>query len=528
MKHKVVIGFLGNDRDTPRESSRSTKWRPTVSLCQHMDFPISRLALIYQPDFEPLVHTVAEDVRKVSAHTEVEVIKMPFNDPYDFDEVYEALYDFARGYNFDIDREDYFIHITNGTHVAQICLYLLAESHYFPAKLIRTWAAGKRGLGGYKVIDLAVLLNTRLASRFRQEMQEDISFLKMGIDTRNKEFNKVIGELAAVALRSKDPILLIGPTGSGKSQMAQLIFELKKRKHQLEDKFVEENCATIRGSVAMSRLFGHVKGAYTGATTKRAGLLKTADKGLLFLDEIGDLGIEEQAMLLRALEQKKFTPMGSDHTETSDFQLIAGTNHDLVSEVREGKFRKDLYSRIKLWTFQLPGLCDRLEDIEPNIDFEIAKYVRRTGIVVRFSKEAQDRFLSFATSEQAKWAGNFRDLNGAIIRMSTMAEDGRITLDIVEEEIIRLLADWNTEFIVEDDYLEHLIGKDRSNKLDLFDRLQLKQVLKVCRESRTISDAGRILYPHSRKRRKKLNDADRLSKYLNKHGIEWEQIQQAT
>src|SRR6185436_12447123 len=113
-------------------------------------------------------------------------------------------------------------------------------------------------------------------------------------------------------------------------------------------------------------LFGHVKGSFTGAAQDRKGLLVAADGGLLFLDEIGELGLDEQAMLLRAVEEKRFLPVGSDTEVESDFQLIAGTNRGLAEEVRSGRFRADLLARIDLWTFRLPGLAERREDVEPN------------------------------------------------------------------------------------------------------------------------------------------------------------------
>ena len=106
----------------------------------------------------------------------------------------------------------------------------------------------------------------------------------------------------------------------------------------------------------------------------RAGLLATANKGVLFLDEIGELGLDEQAMILRAIEEKRFLPVGSDKESESDFQLLAGTNRDLSQEVANGNFRADLLARLNLWTFHLPGLKDRREDIEPNIDYELRKF----------------------------------------------------------------------------------------------------------------------------------------------------------
>ena len=146
----------------------------------------------------------------------------------------------------------------------------------------------------------------------------------------------------------------------------------------------------------MSTLFGHKKGAFTGAQADRPGLLRQADKGILFLDEIGELGPDEQAMLLRALEEGKWLPMGSDKPIISRFQLIAGTNRDLLENVVEGTFREDLLARINTWTFQLPGLAERREDIEPNVEYELAQYGQRHGRAISFNREAMQSFLQFA------------------------------------------------------------------------------------------------------------------------------------
>src|ERR1700684_4067961 len=199
----------------------------------------------------------------------------------------------------------------------------------------------------------------------------------------------------------------MGPTGAGKSRLARRIYELKKVRHAVKGEFVDVNCATLRGDGAMSALFGHTKGAFTGALKDRPGLLRTADAGVLFLDEIGELGGDEQAMLLRALEEKTFLPLGSDREAHSDFPLIVGTNRNLLSAVREGRFREDLLARINLWTFTLPGLRSRSEDIEPNLQFELDQFAQRTSHRVTFSKEARRQFLDFALSSSAKWTGNF-------------------------------------------------------------------------------------------------------------------------
>src|SRR5581483_1971160 len=126
----------------------------------------------------------------------------------------------------------------------------------------------------------------------------------------------------------------------------------------------------------------------------------------------------------------------------SDFQLIAGTNRDLPAAARQGRFRDDLLARINLWTFTLPGLADRTEDIAPNLEYELEEYARLSGTRVTFSKEARERFVAFASSPAARWPGNFRDFNSALVRMATLAQGGRITSELVREEIDRLQQMW--------------------------------------------------------------------------------------
>jgi transcriptional regulatory protein RtcR len=332
-----------------------------------------------------------------------------------------------------------------------------------------------------------------------------------------------------VAVKSRAPILLMGPTGAGKSFLARRLYELKKTRRQVDGRFVEINCATLHGDGAGSTLFGHIKGAFTGAVTPRAGLLRSADKGLLFLDEIGELGLDEQAMLLKAVEEKRFLPVGGDHEVHSDFQLIAGTNRDLAREVAAGRFREDLFARINLWTYELPGLVERSEDIEPNIDYLLREFGAEHGQMVRFNKEARDRYMRFAMSPEARWAGNFRDLSASITRMATLAESGRINDLIVDGEIARLRLLWRPVRAASAGPapadLDRLLGADAAAQLDQFDALQLEAVVRVCRQSASLSDAGRKLFAVSRTAKRQPNDADRLKKYLARFGLSWDDVQ---
>jgi transcriptional regulatory protein RtcR len=253
---------------------------------------------------------------------------------------------------------------------------------------------------------------------------------------------------------------------------------------------------------------------------------------VLFLDEIGELGLDEQAMLLKAVEEKRFLPMGSDHEVSSNFQLIAGTNRDLRVDVAQGRFREDLFARINLWAYTLPGLAQRPEDIEPNVDHLLARVAAETGSAVRFHAEAKARYLQFAKSAQALWRGNFRDLSASVTRMATLADGGRISVGLVDAEIQRLVWLWQPVASQQTGPasrvdIDRLLPDDTANTLDLFDRLQLEAVVQVCRQSPTLSDAGRKLFDHSRTQRSVVNDADRLRKYLLKFGLTWDSIQVA-
>jgi transcriptional regulatory protein RtcR len=218
--------------------------------------------------------------------------------------------------------------------------------------------------------------------------------------------------------------------------------------------------------------------------------------------------------------------MGADKEVSSEFQLIAGTNRDLGVAVSAGTFRDDLLARLNLWTFELPALRDRLEDIEPNLDYELDRFAEREGNRVSFNKEARRAFLNFATSPDAAWSGNFRDLASSVTRMATFAPSGRIDVGTVEIEKSRLHRLWTGQTSKHDE-LEALLGAGALDAIDPFDQVQLAEVVRICRRSRSLSEAGRALFSASRSRRSSSNDADRLRKYLQRFGLEWASVQES-
>jgi transcriptional regulatory protein RtcR len=526
----TVFSFLGTTVDVGSGTDRWERWRPTVSLGQFEDLRIDKLVLwCDQARNTGLIRTISADLGTVSPETAVEVRDFRLADPWDFEQVFSALLDFVRDYPFAPEREDYLLHITTGTHVAQICLFLLCESRHFPARLLQT--APPRGgrrtgetRGSWSIIDLDLSRYDGIAKRFAHEQADRRSLLKAGIHTRSASFNQMIEEIELVAVRSTAPILLMGPTGAGKSFLAKRVYELKRGEHRVSGAFVEINCATLRGDQAMSALFGHLRGAYTGAGVERHGLLRAAHQGVLFLDEIGELGVDEQAMLLKAIEDKRFLPVGSDKEVSSDFQLIAGTNRDLALAVAAGRFRDDLYARLNLWTFELPGLKDRRQDIEPNLDFELERFEKSSGNRVTMNQEARGEYLRFALDPSASWPGNFRDLSGSVTRMATLALSGRIQTEHVSAEISRLKRQWrgHAGTALAAAGADDLLARLELPPLDRFDQVQLAEVVRVCRASRSVSDAARALFAESLKARTSRNDADRLRKYLARFKLSFE------
>ncbi|MBN8248262.1 MAG: sigma 54-dependent transcriptional regulator, partial [Verrucomicrobia bacterium] len=205
MKKTVVLGVLGSVLDSGFHQERWEKWRPSVSLCQHEDLVVRRFELLHLPLHQDVARCVAADIARVSPETEVRLHPQTLRDPWDFEEVFGALHEFARGYAFDPDSEEYLVHITTGTHVQQICLFLLTESRHFPGRLVQTSPKERKRkspAGLYSIIDLDLSRYDRIAARFRREAVEARSLLKSGIDTRNPRFNRMIEQIEQVAVQS--------------------------------------------------------------------------------------------------------------------------------------------------------------------------------------------------------------------------------------------------------------------------------------------------------------------------------------
>jgi transcriptional regulatory protein RtcR len=240
------------------------------------------------------------------------------------------------------------------------------------------------------------------------------------------------------------------------------------------------------------------------------------------LDEIGTLGLDEQAMLLCALEEKRYKPVGSDTDVESDFQIIAGTNCDLRQAVVAGTFRADLLARLNLWTVTLPGLADRVEDIEPNLDFELARAAKVLGHQVWMTQAARSAYLQFAC--RYSWPGNFRDLASSVMRMATLAEKGCIEKQDVLDETTLMLTEGEKVSAcpapvtlaptMQDMVLCQAVLHDTAAQHDIFELAQLEVALRAISTTDSMAQAGRLLFEVSRASKQSPNDSDRISKLL--------------
>jgi DNA-binding NtrC family response regulator len=248
--------------------------------------------------------------------------------------------------------------------------------------------------------------------------ERDAEFNHYGIVGRSRAMEEVI-ERSELVAETKSTVLITGETGTGKEMVARLIHH---RSAQREMPLIKVNCAAIPETLLESELFGHVRGAFTGATMTKRGKFALADGGTIFLDEIGTLSTAIQSKLLRVLQEREFEPLGAERTQRVDVRVIAATNRDLKQMVTEGKFQEDLYYRLNVIPIAIPPLRERREDIPVLIEHFVQKHRQRTG--KRIDGVAEEVVQSL---QRYEWPGNVRELENTIERAVVLATGPQIT-----------------------------------------------------------------------------------------------------
>ncbi len=520
-------------------------WRPTLDICRIREFPIDELYLLVPGHWEYLMPDLQRDIAAVSPRTKIEVMCIEDMEIIDFASQYSYFSKIFKKHIVHAPDRKYYINLPPGRgHFLYFCILSIIYTFNLPLEFFFVFPDGKYFVGNPDHDSWQAL------ARSFDVGQVSGGALNRDIEVRNERFKNLLERVEQVARVSSAPLLFSGESGTGKSQLARSIYQLKKEAAGLEGPLVEVSCAALRGDSALSALFGHVKGAYTNAVQSRRGLLLQAHRGVLFLDEIGEMDLDSQALLVTALEEKTFLPVGADVPVYSDFQLICGTNRPLAAEVARGNFRPDLFMRINLWNFELPPLRERTEDIEANLDFELKRLQHELKRKVAFQAEARADFLDFAASTQALWLGNFRDFSSAVTRMGTLAHKCVIDKNAVQAEKEYLLRMWAEAAPLAQEertacsalldvppaspdstghsgfaMLESLAASGRIPaeilEQNCFTKVQLEGVLQICLQSPSLLEAGTRVYGADKSPARQGN---RLSKYLTGHGINWRRL----
>ncbi len=303
------------------------------------------------------------------------------------------------------------------------------------------------------IVDDDVRLAVQRALQQRQ-LQAENRRLRAALSDRSS-YGDIIGqhyriakvfELIEAVADSRTTVLITGESGTGKSLIARAIHVRSSRR---EAPFVEVACGALPDTLLESELFGHVRGAYTGAVSDKQGKFAAADGGTIFLDEVATASPQLQVKLLRVLQERSFEPVGSNTTQHVDVRVVLATNHDLAAEVEAGRFRKDLYYRIHVVTIDLPPLRERIADIPLLADYFLLKYLQTTDKPIEgFTREAMARMQGYS------WPGNVRELENAIERAvvlcrgtligvedlpPTMAADELATADLIAASVGKTL-----------------------------------------------------------------------------------------
>lgn len=261
-----------------------------------------------------------------------------------------------------------------------------------------------------------------------QMLKEKVCQQESMLKTQNEAFGSMLN-IAKKAANSDANILILGESGVGKEVIARYIHENSPRDNKV---FMDLNCHAIAETVLESELFGHEKGSFTGAASRRIGRIEAADTGTLFLDEIGDIPLSMQAKLLKSIEQKTIYRMGSNEEIDVDFRLVSATNKNLMEEIKEERFREDFYYRISTIVINIPPLRERREDLTLLIDFFLEKAQREMKkTITDIDPDVMDSMFAY------NYPGNIRELKNIIERMVVLSEDGIINKGAFPVPLIR-------------------------------------------------------------------------------------------
>jgi DNA-binding NtrC family response regulator len=452
---------------------------PVLSLLQARSFDL--VYLLSTPNTE---RNTAATAAALKERVDLKVVALPLQDPTDYSAILKHLRSVTGTVVEEFPGAEYFISVASGTPQMHACWVLLTTSGEFPARILHIrpprFVTADRDL----VTEIDLTRAEFPVVRVRDAPVEapdtpapDVrtALAELGLVADHPKMVAALEQAAALA-DSSVPILILGATGTGKELLAKFVHRLSGRPN---DNFVALNCASIPKDLAESILFGHKKGSFTGALADQIGKFELADKGTLFLDELGELPLAAQAKLLRVLQDGLVESIGAKKPRKVDVRIVAATNQNLAKAIRQKEFREDLYYRLSVGEIRLPALRERRSDI-PKIALHVLDRINTTLKRPRRLSQA-----ALARLQGHSWPGNVRDLQNVLERSARLTRN-----DVIDADDLIL-----TEPVAKDDPLSTLPEPTEGFSIEGFLASARKQMVLRAMESAggNRSEAARLL-----------------------------------
>ncbi len=402
---------------------------PILSLLRAKHF--DRVILLSTPRTEERTSATGAAIAESYPDVSIERCDLPLEDPTDYLGILRELRGLYQQLSPSFERSNIFVGTASGTPQMHACWLMLAASGEIPARLLQSRPA--HFVTDQKPLVSEIDVSDAAFPTIRSNLWADIEPLSEATDP-NDVIRRIgiVGEhplvhqaleTAQLLSDSDVPVLIVGESGTGKEKFARLIHELSARK---DGPYITVNCAAIPSELAESTLFGHKKGAFTGATADLPGKFASANGGTIFLDEVGELPLDLQPKLLRTLQESEIEPVGSGKTEKVDVRIVAATNRVLKEQIADKKFREDLYYRLCVGEIRIPPLRERLSDIPKLAIYFLDQINERLRRKCQFSPEA------LASLQRSDYPGNVRQLQNVVHRAALLVKAGEILPENIE------------------------------------------------------------------------------------------------
>lgn len=444
MKSKSwLIAWIGATDHECAEGKRSADFGPIATVLRGQQ-RYDRVYLLTNYDFERSKHfcTWLESVSAYKSSV-IDLYSVDLVSPIDYADIYTQVSSNLLVAGLPRNDVSLTFHLSPGTPAMAAIWIILAKTR-FPAKLIQTSKEM-----GIEVVDFPFDLANDFLPEYLRRSGDRVKRLTDAVQLPAPEFEKIVHQSKVVAdqinlarrIAAYDvPVLILGETGTGKELFAEAIHAASSRaKHP----FIAVNCGAISPEMANSELFGHKKGAFTGATTDRTGYFLEASGGTLFLDEVGDLPLDTQVRLLRALQSQEITPMGQSKPVQIHTRILAATHRDLAIDVAAGRFREDLFHRLAVGILQLPPLRDRAGDVK----LLAQHFLSNINADAAGKPEAQQKYMSQAAVrvlDSHPWPGNVRELYHALLRAVIWSQGAELTGQDIQSALLPISNQMST------------------------------------------------------------------------------------